>query len=85
MPRYFHLVPCKNYYIIGADPLCVGFKWQKTKDAVRWLLIKIVGEEPVMSRRFAFILTLNFYCGKMSIFYTYSPVDTLWHYYHAAP
>jgi len=61
MPRYFHLVPCKNYYIIGADPLCVGFKWQKTKDAVRWLQIKIVEGEPVMSRRFAFILSLIFH------------------------
>lgn len=75
-------VPCKNHgIIVGAEPLCMGFKWQKTKNVVRWLQTKIVGEEPVMFRRFAFILSLIFYCGKMSIFYTYSPVDTLWHYY----
>jgi len=48
----------------------MGFKWQKTKDAVRRLQIKIVEGEPVMSRRFAFVLSLIFYCGKMSILYT---------------
>ena len=52
----------------------MGFKWQKTKDAVRRLQIKIVEGEPVMSRRFAFVLSLIFYCGKMSVLY-YSAVD----------